>query len=92
MPERLPAPGCTTRPDGLVDDEQRVVGVDDGERDRLGLRFDGGLELGVELELLAALEQQAGLGLAARRPSAAPASIQARKRLRENSGNSAAAA
>ena len=62
--------GVHDEADGLVDDEQRVVGMDDGERDRLGSRFDGRFELGLERELLAAFEQQARLGARGPRPSA----------------------
>ena len=45
--------------DRLVDHEQRVVLVDDDQRDRLGRDLDRGFELGHERELLAALEQRA---------------------------------
>ena len=76
---------------GLVDHEQRVVLVHDGERNRLGRDLDGRLELGLELELLAALEQRPGAGAAAR-DGQPPASIQVFSRLRENSGSSCAAA
>ena len=72
--------GMDDEPDGLVDDEQRVIGVNDVERDRLGLRRDGRFELGLERELLPAFEQQARLGtvasdreLARIDPSAQPA-------------------
>ena len=84
--------GVDDEPDGLVDDEQRVVGVDDDERDRLGFGRDGHFELGLERELLAAFEQQARLGARGPPTVSSPASIQARSRLRENSGNKAAAA
>ena len=50
--------------DLLVDHEQSVVGMHDVERNRLGLRFDGGFELGLKRDLLAALYPHAGLGLA----------------------------
>ncbi len=45
--------------DRLVDHEQRIVLVDDHERNRLGRDLDRGFELGDELKLLAALEQRA---------------------------------
>src|SRR5262245_25270804 len=46
------------QPDRLVDHEQRVVLLDDDERDRLGRDLDRGFELGHERKLLAALEQR----------------------------------
>src|SRR3954469_25453689 len=45
--------------DGLVDHEQRIVLMDDDERNRLGRDLDRRFELRHERELLAALEQRA---------------------------------
>ena len=39
VPVQLPAPGCTTRPGRLVDDDQLVVLVEHIERDVLALRL-----------------------------------------------------
>ena len=50
---------------GLVDDEQRLVGVQDIERYRLGLCLDRGFELGLEVDLFTAPDEHAGLGLVA---------------------------
>ena len=81
--------GVHDEADGLVDDEQRVVGVDDRERYRLGPRFDCGFELGLERELLAALQQHARFGFAAsdrQRPGVDPGAQPAPRELRQQRG------
>ena len=72
--------------DGLVDDEQGVIGMDDRKRYRLGARFDGRFELGRKRELFAAFELEPRLGFAAfdfERPGVDPGAQAAPRKLRQ---------
>jgi hypothetical protein len=60
----VPGAGVHDEADGLVDDEQGIVGVHDRQRYRLGPRLDGRFELRLQRQLFAAFDQHAGFGLA----------------------------
>src|SRR5688572_13558085 len=61
----VPGPRVHDETDGLVYDEQGVVGVHDRKRYRLRLRLDGCFELGLQRELFAAMDPHASFGFAA---------------------------